>query len=174
MISLAVRLLIPDAAAVSARRALQAHGLRQLADLQREQGWSFDADNVEASDAEQIATRLLTADVIVNQNKHRARWWLGTLEQAVEQERALDDSVACLLVETRDDPDIPALQRLLTARLGFKGLRVVRHATLWWVGGAAPAEPPEVAKQAASGLLVNVHGQTVTVLVRGPSPVGEG
>ena len=169
LIGIAVRLLIPDTTAVSARRALQGQGLGELRDLRREVCWEFDAEG----DVEATAARLLRTDVLVNQNKCRARWWRGPLEAADAAAPAgAALPAACLLVEARDDPELPAMQRVLSARLGFAGLRVLRHATLWLVVGTAGTDGPELARRAARMLLVNPHGQLGTVLGAGPSPVG--
>lgn len=174
LISLAVRLLIPDTTASTARRALQAHGLDQLTELRREVGWSFAVEAEQPALVAALAERLIAADVLVNQNKERARWWTGPLEAATPPLAAgsAGPRWAAVLVEDRDDGEIARMQRLLTSRLGFTDLEVARHGTLWWVG--APAAEDAVARLAAERLLANPHGQTYTVLSGGPSPVGGG
>lgn len=174
LISLAVRLLIPDTTASTARRALQGHGLEGLAELRREVGWSFVVEAEQPALVAALAGRLIAADVLVNQNKERARWWAGPLDAATSPLAAGTGGMqwAAVLVEDRDDGLIARMQRLLTTRLGFEGLEVARHGTLWWVG--APPDVDSVARLAAERLLANPHGQTYAVLPGGPSPVGGG
>lgn len=163
LISLAVRLIIPDTTSVSAARALRQAGLRELGSLRREVCWEFETDDDTAP--EDLASRLLTADVLVNYNKHRGRWWLGTLEACPESaanERAL--RWAALLVEDRDNAEPARMQRLLTGRLGFSALRVRRNGTLWWTGVDPSADAGAVADRTAATLLVNRHGQRGRVL----------
>lgn len=174
LISLAVRLLIPDTTASTARRALQGHGLEQLAELRREVAWSFAVEAEQPALVAAVAERLIAADVLVNQNKERARWWAGPLDAASPPLAAGSGWLpwAAVLVEDRDDGQIARMQRLLTARLGFEGLEVARHGTLWWVGALTDVD--SVARLAAERLLANPHGQTYVVLPSGPSPVGGG
>jgi hypothetical protein len=169
LIGIAVRLIIPDTTAVSARRALQQAGLHDLADLRREVCWGMDI--AAGIPADPMAERLLTTDVLVNYNKHRGRWWLGSLEAvpAVEEAPA---RWGRLLVEDRDDPEPARMQRVLTARLGFAGVGVLRRATLWSIGVPAGLDVARVAQGAADLLLTNPHGQIARVIPPGPAPLG--
>ncbi|GEM_PF-1865063 len=160
LISLAVRLLIPDTTAISALRSLRQQSLAALLELRREVCWGFDI----ASDVEAAVDRLLRTDVLVNQNKHRVRWWAGDLELAPSVNGAGLLHAASVLVESRDDPDVPAMQQLLSRRLGFADLRVVRHGTLWHVVTADGGSSATLARHAIDALLANPHGQIATLL----------
>jgi hypothetical protein len=170
LIGLAVRLIIPDTTAVSARRALQRAGLPELQDLRREVCWTFEVADDRAP--QDVAERLMATDVLVNYNKHRARWWVGALDAAAPPEQPPGLQWGLLLVEDRDDPAPPQMQRVLTTRLGFTGLRVLRRATLWSIGVSVGAPPGQVTERAARLLLVNPHGQIGDALLAGPAPLG--
>ena len=161
LLALAVRLIIPDTTALSACRALRQAGLPGLQDLRREMCWGFDLD---ATDAPQVAAeRLLNIDVLVNYNKHRGRWWRGTLEAAPESGLTAV-RWGRIIVEDRDDPEPDRMQRVLTSRLGLTGVRVRRHATLWSLAFAPTADAARLAQMAADVLLANRHGQIATVV----------
>lgn len=166
LIGLAVRLIIPDTTALSARRALRQAGVFGLQDLRREVCWGFDLD--EADDPYVAAERLLSIDVLVNYNKHRGRWWWGALEAA-----PANDATAFrwgqLIVEDRDDPEPDRMQRILTERLGITGLRVLRRATLWSLACVTADDAARLAQSAAELLLANRHGQRATLLPTGNS-----
>jgi hypothetical protein len=170
LIGLAVRLIIPDTTAVSARRALRQAGLTEMQDLRREVCWTFDVADDQAPQA--VAERLMATDVLVNYNKHRARWWSGTMDAASPPEQPPGLQWGLLLVEDRDDPAPMQMQRVLTTRLGFTGLRVSRRATLWSIGVTIGAPASQVTERAARLLLVNPHGQIGDVLLAGPGPLG--
>lgn len=162
LIGLAVRLIIPDTTAVSARRALQQAGLVELLELRREVCWSFDVEGTQ--NPQDVASRLLATDLLVNFNKHRGRWWFGSLDAASPPEQLPTFHWGRLLVEDRDDPAPGQMQQVLTTRLGFAGVRVLRHATLWSVGVGIGAQPNLCTERAAQLLLLNPHGQTGSVL----------
>lgn len=171
--SLAVRLIIPDTTAVSARQALRQAGLTDLTDIRREMCWSFDVDD--SSVPERVAERLIASDVLVNYNKHRARWWLGSLEgdpAALPQPDSAEPE-GRLLVGDRDDPEPARMQRILTTRLGFSGLEVLRRATLWSISVLAGADVAQATQDAARLLLVNPHGQVAQLITAGPSAQGD-
>ncbi|HEV7216144.1 MAG TPA: hypothetical protein VGP33_13600 [Chloroflexota bacterium] len=161
LIGLAVRLIIPDTTALSARRALHQAGLAGLQDVRREVCWGFDLDETEAPQI--AAERLLNVDVLVNYNKHRGRWWRGELDAA-----PMGEAVALrwgrAIVEDRDDPEPASMQRVLTARLRLTGLRVVRHATLWSLAYASTDDVDRRTQDAVRLLLANRHGQRATLL----------
>jgi hypothetical protein len=163
LIGLAVRLLIPDTTAVSAWRALRQAGLPELVELRREVCWGCDVEDPAVADA--VAGRLLTADVLVNHNKHRGRWWRGPLE-AIGSPEAPGGNMRWggLLVEERDDPEIPRMQALLGRRLGFVGIGIARHGTVWWAGLPVGGDVVGAMERAAELLLVNSHGQTARLV----------
>jgi hypothetical protein len=169
LIGLAVRLIIPDTTALSARRALHQAGLLGLQDLRREVCWGFDLD--ETDHPQVIAERLLNVDVLVNYNKHRGRWWRGELEAAPVTE-AVAARWGRIIVEDRDDPEPASMQRVLTSRLRLTGLRVARHATLWSLAFAAGDDADRRTQEAARLLLANRHGQRATLLPSEHSSIG--
>jgi hypothetical protein len=170
LIGLAVRLIIPDTTAVSARRALQRAGLTGLLDLRREVCWTFDVADDRAPQG--VAERLRATDVLVNYNKHRARWWFGDLDAAAPPEQPPGLQWGLLLVEDRDDPEPARMQRVLTTRLAFTGIQVLRHATLWSLGVTVGTLTAEVTEHAAHLLLLNPHGQIGGAIMAGPGPLG--
>ena len=173
LIGLAVRLIIPDTTALSARRALRQVGLTEVEELRREVCWSFDIQQFgDAAAPQAVAERLLSTDVLVNYNKHRGRWWLGGLELAAPTGDGTAHVWGRLLVAERDDPEPARMQRILTTRLGFSGVQVRRHGTLWSVGVAAGDDAQRVTRAAAQRLLTNPHGQTSEIIGAGPSPNG--
>lgn len=163
LIGLAVRLLIPDTTAASACRALRQGGLPELIELRREVCWGCQVED--PADVDRVTQRLLSADVLVNHNKHRGRWWRGALE-AIGPSEAPDDArrLGGLLVEERDDPEIPRMQALLRSRLGFGGIGIARHGTVWWAVLPTGVDVPRALERAAALLLVNPHGQTARVV----------
>lgn len=167
LIGLAVRLIIPDTTALSARRALRQAGLSGLQDVRREVCWSFALDGTAAPQL--VAERLLGIDVLVNYNKHRGRWWRGALE-AVPAGDASAYRWGRLLVADRDDQEPARMQRILTARLGLAGLHVRRHATLWSLAFPPADDAARLTQAAAELLLANRHGQVAAVIGAGTSP----
>ncbi|MGI8913581.1 MAG: hypothetical protein ACR2JY_07330 [Chloroflexota bacterium] len=167
LIALAVRLIIPDTTAVSARRALRQAGLTELVELRREVCWGFEVGDAGA--AQDVADRLLATDVLVNYNKHRGRWWAGELAAAQPPQPSVTRQWGALLVADRADPEPGQMQRLLTTRLGFHALRVRERATLWSIGVAGDEDANQVAQRAARLLLANPHGQVARLLTTGPS-----
>ncbi len=160
-ITIAVRLIIPDTAAITARRALTRAGLATLDGLAREVCWTVTSRELSA---EACAQRLMNVDVIVNRNKHRARWWLGALEQAPLLPGERDGQrTALLLVESYEAAEVPWLQHILSERLRLAGVNVERQATLWHVRALAGTSASEVAMQAASALLANPHAQRASL-----------
>ena len=170
LIGLAVRLVIPDTTAVSARQALRQAGLHDLLDLRREECWGFAVDD--GNTPQIIAERLLATDILVNYNKHRGRWWEGPLAAAAPGDESPTQHWGRLLVEDRDDPQPAHMQQMLTARLGYTGIRVLRRATLWSVGVAAGADVARVTQRAADLLLVNTHGQLAQLVSAGSGQYG--
>ena len=174
LIGLAVWLIIPDTTSLSARRALRQAGLTEVEELRREVCWSFDIQ--QPGDVpvtpQAVAERLLSIDVLVNYNKHRGRWWLGGLELAAPASDGTGQAWGRLLVEDRDDPEPARMQRILTTRLGFSGVHVRRHGTLWSIGVAAGSDAVRVTEAAAQRLLTNSHGQISEIVGAGPGPNG--
>ena len=169
LIGLAVRLIIPDTTALSARQALHRAGLLGLQDVRREVCWAFDLNETEAPHV--AAERLLTVDVLVNYNKHRGRWWRGELETAPTGD-AMAARWGRIIVEDREDPEPDRMQRVLTSRLRLTGLRVVRHATLWSLAFAAGDDADRRTQEAVRLLLANRHGQRATLLPNETSRIG--
>ncbi|HEY8742010.1 MAG TPA: hypothetical protein VIU62_02860 [Chloroflexota bacterium] len=174
LISLAVRLIIPDTTALSARRALRKAGLNDVQELRREVCWSFDVQEPGVSPAtpQAVAERLLSTDVLVNYNKHRGRWWHGGLDRAAPADDGSAHAWGRLLVEDRDDPEPVRMQRILTTRLGLSGIFVRRHGTLWSVGAVVGSDVVRLTNAAAHLLLTNPHGQVGEIVGASPSPNG--
>ncbi|MCL4544798.1 MAG: hypothetical protein M1118_09430 [Chloroflexi bacterium] len=163
-LSLLVRLIIPDTAAISARRALQRHPRSGLEDLLREIGWEFETDLTDEDELAKLAERLTHTDVLVNYNKHRVRWIQGGLQTASRPSGAPLQRVAGILVTDLTDGETGKAEHILQARLGFAGVHVVRRSTLWWVVAYPDASPLQVAQHARDQLLVNAQSQRSCIL----------
>jgi hypothetical protein len=133
--------------------------------LSRELAWEFDTAELPQPTAEALARRLTQTDVLVNFNKHRARWWIGPINEAPFPRPAPSQCIAGLLVSNRDDSEAHRILHILQHRLGFYEISAARHATLWWITTAKQSNPIPIATYARDMLLANPASQEATVLL---------
>ena len=133
-----VRLKVVDTTALTALTAIQEMGFKEVVDVKRDLYYAFESSS-------DVSKELVSVDVLVNANKHAARF-------------SADVKGVGILVTDMDD-DCGALLHTLTERLGISGISHVTRGVFWTLQFKDGVEGKEIAEKIARGLLSNEHYQ---------------
>tara|TARA_Y100000310_G_C20341914_1_gene650218 strand:+ start:24 stop:458 length:435 start_codon:yes stop_codon:yes gene_type:complete len=137
-----VRLKVVDTSALTALTAIQEMGFTEVVGVTRDVYYAFESDS-------DISKSLLGVDVLVNANKHAARF-------------SADVTGVGVLVTDADD-DCSSLLHTLTKRLGISSITHVTRGVLWTLRFKEGVDR-DAAETIARGLLSNEHYQKFEIL----------
>ena len=162
-LELFVKLVIPDAVAVTAFHTLQRVGFKSLRKIERADYYKVDGEG----SFEELSKQLGSVDVIVNANKHRC-----VCKRPGEPFPEKENSTHIVHVLVQDKEKDRGLLGVLRNRLEMHNIRDIETGTLWslWLDEPSRTAALDTAGKIAQKLLYNPYYQKFSIMGRNCNP----
>ena len=146
-----ISLKVPDNVAITAFHTLERMGYSQLKKLERKDYYRFEF----SGDKKRFEREISQVDILVNANKHRFSFSLGT---------GIKNNESSVNVLVQDLEDGSGLLKTLKERLGIKGIKKMEKGVLWTMYFASIMDAENIATGITKSLLMNENYQKFRVL----------